>query len=110
MSHTSRDYIASVSDEEAVQYAEAAVARRKEFGFYKGCCYIVSQGDTVTVVFLNAEFEQRLQNALMIGCAAVSLFCMALAFVIILLLSKRALDPYMRNIEQQKQLHHRRGA
>lgn len=103
VSHTSRDYIASVSDEEAVQYAEEAVARGREFGFYKGYRYIVSQGDMVTVVFLNAEFEQSLQNALIIGCAAVSLFCMALAFVIIVLLSKRALDPYMRNIERQKQ-------
>lgn len=103
VSHTSRDYIASVSDEEAVQYAETAVARGREFGFYKGYRYIVSQGETVTAVFLNAEFELSLQRALIVGCAAVSLFCMALAFVIILLLSKRALDPYMRNIEQQKQ-------
>ena len=103
VSHTSRDYIASVSDEEAVQYAETAVARGREFGFYKGYRYIVSQGEIVTAVFLNAEFELSLQRALIVGCAAVSLFCMALAFVIILLLSKRALDPYMRNIEQQKQ-------
>ena len=63
----------------------------------------MSQGEIVTAVFLNAEFELSLQRALIVGCAAVSLFCMALAFVIILLLSKRALDPYMRNIEQQKQ-------
>ena len=103
VSRTSRDYIASVSAEDAVRYAEAAVARGREFGFYKGYRYIVSQGDAVTVVFLNAEFEKNVQNALVAGCAMVSLFCMALAFLIILLLSRRALDPYMRNIERQKQ-------
>ena len=57
---------------------------------------------STTAVFLNAEPELVGRNALLVGSVVVSLLCMLLAFGIILILSKRAVDPYMRNIEQQK--------
>lgn len=102
ITHTSRDYISSITNEDAAQYAHYAVKRGREFGFYEGYRYMVARGEVTTAVFLNAEIEVAAQRALLFASAMVSLICMLVAFVIILLLSKRALDPYMRNIERQK--------
>lgn len=100
----SRDYISSVSDEDAVAYAKAVISRGHETGFYKDYRYAVAPGKYSTVaIFLNAEIEISAQKALLLASCMVSAICMLVALVIILLLSKRALDPYMRNIEQQKQ-------
>lgn len=105
VARVSREYIVSVDANEAVEYAEAVINRRSDFGFYKNYRYMISRdtdNDTTLVVFLNASNSQSAQRVLIIGCAAVSLLCMLVAFVIIFLLSKRAVDPYVRNIEQQK--------
>lgn len=103
VTHTSRDYIASITYDTAIEYASAVIDRGHEFGFYKGYRYTVSQTMPRIVVFLNAEIELSARNAVLIASCTVSALCMLLAFIIILLLSKRALDPYMRNIERQKQ-------
>lgn len=103
VTHTSRDYIASISDDEAAEYARAVLARGSSSGYYKGYRYLVERGEeTSTAVFLNAVKEVALQKVLLTGCIAVSLLCMLLAFGIIVVLSRRAVDPYMRNIERQK--------
>lgn len=102
ITRTSREYIASVSSEDAAEYAMAVLERGRDSGFYRDYRYIVSRGKASTVVFLNAEIEQSAQRAVLIASCIVSLICMLVAFIIILLLSKRALDPYMRNIERQK--------
>lgn len=100
---TSRKYIASISSEEAVEFGNAVLARRGDSGFYRGYRYMIFRGESsTTAVFLNAEPELVGRNALLVGSVVVSLLCMLLAFGIILILSKRAVDPYMRNIEQQK--------
>lgn len=103
VTHTSRDYIASITYDTAIEYASAVIDHGHEFGFYKGYRYTVSQTMPRIVVFLNAEIELSARNAVLIASCTVSALCMLLAFIIILLLSKRALDPYMRNIERQKQ-------
>lgn len=103
VTHTSRDYIASISDDEAAEYARAVLARGSSSGYYKGYRYLVERGEeTSTAVFLNAVKEVALQKVLLTGCITVSLLCMLLAFGIIVVLSRRAVDPYMRNIERQK--------
>ena len=103
VTHTSRDYIASISDDEAAEYARAVLARGSSSGYHKGYRYLVERGEeTSTAVFLNAVKEVALQKVLLTGCIAVSLLCMLLAFGIIVVLSRRAVDPYMRNIERQK--------
>lgn len=101
VTHTSRDYIASISDDEAAEYARAVLARGSSSGYYKGYRYLVERGEeTSSAVFLNAVKEVALQKVLLTGCIAVSLLCMLLAFGIIVVLSRRAVDPYMRNIER----------
>ena len=79
------------------------VTHTSSSGYYKGYRYLVERGEeTSTAVFLNAVKEVALQKVLLTGCIAVSLLCMLLAFGIIVVLSRRAVDPYMRNIERQK--------
>lgn len=103
VTHISREYIASITYDTAVEYATNVMARGHEFGFYKGYRYVVSQSGARIVVFLNAEIEMEARSAVLIASCTVSAMCMLLAFIIVLLLSKRAIDPYMRNIERQKQ-------
>ena len=101
--HTSRDYIASISEDDAANYASAVIARGQKSGFYKGYRYLVTEDEKTIVVFLNADKEIMSSKVLAVVCIVVSLICMLIAFGIIMLLSKRAVDPYMKNIERQKQ-------
>lgn len=98
----SRDYIATVSDEDAISYAKSVIAHGGEHGFYKGYRYCVWEMGAQTVVFLNAEKELYVIKIMVAGACGVSALCMLLAFGIIVILSRRAVDPYMRNMEQQK--------
>ena len=87
------DFIASVSEDEAAAYAAAALELGRGRGFCEGYRYLVSgDGGETSVVFLNAERELGAVRSLL-----------AAVFILVLLLARRAVKPYMRNLEMQKQ-------
>ena len=98
------DFIASVSEDEAAAYAAAALGLGRERGFYEGYRYLVGEaGGGTSVVFLNAERELGAVRNLLAATAAVAAICLAAVFILVLLLARRAVKPYMRNLEMQKQ-------
>ena len=98
------DFIASVSEEEAAAYAAGALAGGRTRGFYGGYRYLVSgDGGAKSVIFLNAERELGAVRSLLATTAAVAALCLAAVFILVLLLARRAVKPYMRNLEMQKQ-------
>ena len=98
------DFIASVSEEEAAAYAAGALAGGQTRGFYGGYRYLVSgDGGAKSVIFLNAERELGTVRSLLATTAAVAALCLAAVFILVLLLARRAVKPYMRNLEMQKQ-------
>ena len=101
---TYTDYIASIDEEEAVQYAEKALQRKSESGYIREYRYAKEEiGDTVVVIFLNVSRDlqsiRSLRN-LSLAVVGVSLF---LVFWLIFLFSGKAIKPIIRNIEMQKQ-------
>lgn len=99
-----QDYIASVSEDEALRFAGHALETGNERGFYSGYRYLVGREDgQTTVLFLNAERELRAMRDLLVNTLVISGLCLVVVFILVLLLAGRAVAPYMRNLEMQKQ-------
>ena len=98
------DFIASVSGDEAAEYAAGVLGGSRQRGFYGGYRYLVSEdGGGKSVIFLNAERELSALRSLLVTTALVAVISLAAVFILVLLLARRAVKPYMRNLEMQKQ-------
>lgn len=99
-----KDYIASISAEEAEHYATEVLKKSQEYGYYGDYRYVIRETDAgTTILFLNSEREiQSMKTLLLVSCL-VAAFGLAAVFVLIAAFSKRALGPYARNMEMQKQ-------
>lgn len=99
-----QDYIASISADEAEQYAEHVRASGRERGYYNGYRYLAAQTRGGSAVFfLNAEKELRAARSLLFITLAIAGGCLAVVFGLVVLFSGRAIAPYLRNLEAQKQ-------
>ncbi len=98
-----RDYIASVSEAEASEYAATILAGNRSSGYSGNYRYAVGYGDRdIRIVFLNSANElQLIQYVLLISCM-VALVTFLLIFGLVILLSKRAILPYVKNLEMQR--------
>lgn len=99
-----RDYIASVSETDAVEYAANVLERNRASGYHGDYRYAVESGDRgVTIAFLNSANElQLIRYVLLISCV-VAAATLLLIFSLVIPLSKRAILPYVKNLEMQKQ-------
>ena len=99
----STDYIASVTTEEAGEYAQAVINRKNQKGYYKSYRYqILKEDNEDIVIFLNNTMElHSAKNVLLISCL-VGVGCFLIVFLLVFLLSGKAMKPYLENIERQK--------
>ena len=99
-----QDYIASISEADAESYADTVLAHGKVHGYESGYRYLVSQKDTETVIlFLNSEREIQTMKSLLWITLAIAGFCLVVVFGLVVLFSRRAITPYLKNMEAQKQ-------
>ena len=99
-----RDFIASISEDDAVEYAKTVLSKNKTNGFYKEYRYLVQETDgSKTVVFLNASNELRFIKTLFIITCVTAAVSLLAVFILIAAFSKKAIGPYVRSIEMQKQ-------
>ncbi len=99
-----QDYVASLSEEDAKTYADAALAQQKAQGYESGYRYLVHTTDSETVVlFLNSERELQGMRTLLWITLAIAGICLLVVFGLVVLLSRRAITPYLKNMEAQKQ-------
>ena len=99
-----QDYIASVSESEALSFAGRVLEGGKEHGFYGSYRYFVKTAEReTTVIFLNAERELHAVRGLLVNTLLIAAISLVIVFLLVLLLAKRAVAPYMRNLEMQKQ-------
>lgn len=97
------DFIASVSENESAEYAEYILKKGNNKGFYKGYRYaIINNSDGKFIVFLNSERELLGMKNLFQVTVIVAVISLVVLFVLVTLFSKRAIAPYVRNIETQK--------
>lgn len=94
----------SISQEQAEQFAAAVLSGGKTRGYYQNYRYLVDvREDGTTVAFLNAEQVLQFIHGMLLVTVTIALGCLAVVFVLVLLFSRRAVLPYMRNMEAQKQ-------
>ncbi len=99
-----QDYIASVSESDAEAYADAVLESGKAQGYESGYRYLVSTTEDETVVlFLNSEREIQTMRSLLWITLAIAAVCLVVVFVLVVLFSRRAITPYLKNMEAQKQ-------
>ena len=101
---TSTDYIAAIDEDEAVRFAERALNRKSDRGYMGEYRYCKSEtnGSTV-VVFLNVSREIQEMRTLRVLTIMVCAVSLLLVFVLVAILSRRAIRPIAKNIERQKQ-------
>lgn len=98
------DYIASITQTEATAYADEVLVNGSTRGYYGNYRYLVAQTQTgTTVLFLNSERELRAAKQLLVITLVIAGACLAVVFALVVLLSRRAILPYQRNLEAQKQ-------
>lgn len=98
------DFIASVSKEEALEYANFVVKKGKTSGFYGDYRYIMKQnGETKSIVFLNSANEIQFMKTLFWVSVFIGAISLLAVFGLVFLFSKKAIEPYIKNIELQKQ-------
>ena len=99
-----QDYIASISESDAEAYADAVLESGKTHGYESGYRYLVdtAEGETV-VLFLNSEREIQTMRSLLWITLAIAAVCLVVVFGLVVLFSRRAITPYLKNMEAQKQ-------
>ena len=99
----STDFIASVTKAEAEEYAKNVIAGKREHGYYKNYRYqVLTEDNENIVIFLNTTMElHSAGNVLLISCLAL-VICFLTVFLLVFLFSRKAMEPYLRNIERQK--------
>ena len=99
----STDFIASVTQKEAEEFARNVLNGKREQGYYKNYRFrIITEENNNIVIFLNSTMELRsARNVLLISCLAGAA-CFLAVFLLVILLSKKAMKPYIQNIERQK--------
>lgn len=97
--------IAAVTEDDTGSYLKTALGHGEGFGYTSGYKYLISDNGNGRrmAIFLDCHQEMRgvLMTALLSVCA--SAFCILLVYVIVLLCSRRAIDPVVRASEKQKQ-------
>ena len=99
----STDFIASVDKEEAEEFAYSVLNKKRQQGYYKDYRFPAFTDDSENIViFLNSAMElHSARNVLLISCL-VGVGCFLIVFLLVLVLSRQAMKPYIRNIERQR--------
>ena len=99
-------HIAAVTEDDADTYIKAALQHGAGYGFYtSGYKFrVVKEGESrYIVVFLDCYQELRAVRTLAVWSGVSFAVCLALVYVLVVLLSRRAIDPVVKASEQQKQ-------
>lgn len=100
---TGLDFISSVSAEDAAEYAEAVSKKSRISGYYGEYRYYIYEDDSGTVtLFLNCATPLGQIRTLLLLSLILSALCFLIMFILVTLFSKRAIAPYVRNMEIQK--------
>ncbi len=97
-----KDHI-SVDEDTIRKYADKVLSEHRTKGSYKEYRYAVNQEEAgTTIIFLDVSGEQKFVRSLLKVSLAIALVSLLGVFGLIVLFSKRAIAPYVRNIERQK--------
>lgn len=100
----SRDYISSVDEETAGAYAQSVLSKSREKGYYGDYRYLVKRDEKgITVLFLNSAMQIQSMRSLLFVSLVIGVCSLLLVFLLTILFSRRAVRPFIKNMERQKQ-------
>lgn len=98
------DYIATVSAQEALYYASDALSSGHAQGYYGDYRYCLKSGSSgAAVIFLNASPERQSMKTLFNVSLIVAAASLLAGFALVAAFSKKAIAPYVRNMQLQKE-------
>lgn len=100
------DHILSVSEDEAKTLAAGLFGSIRENGNIENFKYKITHArDQMSslIIFLDISSQQRSMLTVLLASFSVGLLCWGVMLLLVILLSKRAIDPIARNMEKQKQ-------
>ena len=101
--NTKLDFIASVSEQEATDYAKAVAKKNSTKGYYQDYRYkVTADGDQKTYTFLESSRELSTNRTFLLISTIISLIGFIVVFVLITILSKLVVKPFYQNMEKQK--------
>ena len=99
-----QEYIASLSDDDALEFGETIREKNATKGYYKGYRYLKKIDDNKTIIlFLNSEKEIQMMKTLLLITIIIATISLIVVFLLVSFFSKYAIAPYIKNIEAQKQ-------
>ena len=100
---SSLDFIASVDEDDLITYINSVQSKSADRGYIYGYRYARSYADGATVItFLNCERELSSMRTILAMTLAISGVSLILVFALVVLFSKKAIQPIAQNIEIQK--------
>lgn len=99
------DNIASVDEDDTEEYLETAVENGEGYGKTGDYRFFVAHtgDDRNMAIFLNCYQELRAEKTVLVWSLVADAACILLVFLLVVLLSRKAIDPVVRSAEQQKQ-------
>lgn len=96
--------IAAVSQEQAAAYAREILEENKTEGLYDIYSYKVSESENgKMIVFLDSSQQIVSKYSLLVTSITVAGISVAIVFLLVFFLSKKAIKPFVESIEKQKQ-------
>ncbi len=100
---SSLDFIASIDEDDLISYTDSALSKKADSGYVNGYRYMRSYVDGATIItFLNCERELQSMRTILAMTLLISGVAIILVFILVLLFSKKAIQPIAQNIEIQK--------
>ena len=97
-------HIAAVTDGDTAGFAAAALRHGIGDGYYNGYKFRVTEVDGgYAIIFVDAFQQLRSVRQVALWSLAADAFCLVLVYLLVVLLSRRAIDPVVRGAERQKQ-------
>lgn len=103
VSNIDTGHIAAISSEDALEYADEVMENGKKSGYEDIYKYMVfEQGDGYMIVFMDCRNQIQTELSLLVISSAVALATLLLMFILVSVLSKKAIKPFIENAEKQK--------
>ncbi len=97
--------IAAVTEDDTGKYLEIAQKHGEGFGYVKGYRYYVVRHDSdkYMAIFLDCNNEMQSVATFAAYSAIATVICTALVYILVLIFSRKAIDPVVKASEKQKQ-------
>ena len=99
------DKIAAVTEDDVDEYLSIALRHGTGFGYCSGYKYLITQDASgqYTAIFLDCYQALRMVKIVVMWSLVAGIACILLVLLLVVLLSRRAIDPVVRSAERQKQ-------